>query len=48
MKMPLSLFPQYIIKHYGLLKKALNVYVYMEIRKGVYACRKPAFSSTSS
>ncbi len=27
MKMPLSLFPQDIIKHYGLLDKALNGYV---------------------
>jgi hypothetical protein len=36
MKMPLSLFPQDIIKHYGLLDKVLNGYVYMEIHKGMY------------
>jgi hypothetical protein len=31
MKMPLSLFSQDIIKHYGLLNKAINGCVYMEI-----------------
>jgi hypothetical protein len=36
MKMPLSLFPQDIIEHYGLLDMAINGYVYMEIHKGVY------------
>ncbi len=36
MKMPLFLFPQDIIDHYGLLGKAINGYVYMEIRKGMY------------
>jgi hypothetical protein len=36
MKMPLSLFPQDIIKHYGLLDKAINGYDYMEIHKGMY------------
>jgi hypothetical protein len=36
MKMPLSLFPQDIINHYGLLDKALNGYIYMEICKGMY------------
>ncbi len=36
MKMPLSLFLQDIIEHYGLLNKAMNGYVYMEIRKGMY------------
>jgi hypothetical protein len=36
MKMPLSLFSQDIIDHYGLLDKALNGYIYMEIRKGMY------------
>ncbi len=36
MKMPLSLFPQDIIDHYGLNDKALNGYVYMEIHKGMY------------
>jgi hypothetical protein len=37
MKIPLSLFPQDIIKHYGLLDKALSGYVYMEICKGMYS-----------
>jgi hypothetical protein len=36
MKMSLSLFPQDIINHYGLLDKALNGYIYMEIHKGMY------------
>jgi hypothetical protein len=36
MKMPLSLFPEDIIEHYNLRNKALNGYVYMEIRKGMY------------
>jgi hypothetical protein len=36
MKMPISLFPQDIIKHYGLLDNLLNGYVYMEICKGMY------------
>jgi hypothetical protein len=36
MKMPLSLFPQDIINHYGLLDKALNSYICMEIHKGMY------------
>jgi hypothetical protein len=36
MKMPLSLFLQDIIDHYGLLDKALNGYVYMEICKGIF------------
>ncbi len=36
MKMPLQLIPDYIIKHYGLWKKAIDGYVYMEIRKGMY------------
>jgi hypothetical protein len=36
MKMPLSLFSQDIIDHYGLLDKALNGYIYMEICKGMY------------
>jgi hypothetical protein len=35
-KMPLSLFPQDIIKHYGLLDKVLTGYVNMEICKGMY------------
>jgi hypothetical protein len=37
MKMPLSLFPQDIFKHYGLLDKVLNGYAYMEIHKGMYS-----------
>jgi hypothetical protein len=36
MKIPLSLFPQDIIDHYDLLDKALNGYIYMEIRKGMH------------
>jgi hypothetical protein len=36
MKMPLSLVLQDIIKHYGLLNKAINGDVYMEIHKGMY------------
>ncbi len=36
MKMPLSLVPQDIIKHYGLFNKVLNGHVYIEIHKGVY------------
>jgi hypothetical protein len=37
LKMPLSLFPQDIIEHYGLLNKDINGYVYMEIHKGMYS-----------
>jgi hypothetical protein len=36
MKMPLRLIPEDIIEHYGLPKKAIDRYVYMEIRKGMY------------
>ena len=36
MKIPLSLFPQNIIEHYGLHNKALNGYVHMEFCKGMY------------
>jgi hypothetical protein len=36
MKMPLSLFPQDIIDHYGLNNKVLNGSIYMEICKGVH------------
>ncbi len=36
MKMPITLFPTDIIDHYRLTEKALNGYVYMEIRKGMY------------
>ena len=32
MQMPLKLFPDDIIQHYNLQEKALNGYVYMEIR----------------
>jgi len=35
MKMPLTLFPADIIEYYKLMDKALNGYVYMEIRKGM-------------
>ncbi len=36
MRMPLKLFPDDIIAHYSLREKALNGYVYMEIRGGMY------------
>ena len=36
MKMPITLFPADIIDHYKLKEKALNGYVYMEIRKVIY------------
>jgi hypothetical protein len=36
MKMPLQLIPDDIIEHNGLCKKAIDGYVYMEIRKGMY------------
>jgi hypothetical protein len=36
MKMPLSLFPQDIIDHYGLNNKVLNGYIYMENCKGMH------------
>ncbi len=35
-RMPLKLFPNDIIAHYSLCEKALNGYVYMEIRQGMY------------
>jgi hypothetical protein len=34
--MPLTLFPADIIEYYKSMDKALNGYVYMEIRKGMY------------
>ncbi len=34
--MPLQLIPEDIIEHYRLCKKAVDGYVYMEIRKGMY------------
>jgi len=36
MKMPLTLFLAEIIEYYKLMDKALDGYVYMEIRKGMY------------
>ncbi len=36
MKMPLRLIPDNIIKHYGLREKAVDGYVYIEIRKRMY------------
>ena len=36
MKMPIALFPDDIIAHYGLNDKVLNGYIYMEIQKGMY------------
>jgi hypothetical protein len=40
MKMPLQLTPKAIIEHYGLHKKSIDGYVYMEIRKGMYGLPK--------
>ena len=34
--MPLKLFPDDIVEHCNLKEKALNGYVYMEIRRGMY------------
>ncbi len=36
MRMPLRLIPNDIIEHYGLREKAVDGYVYMEIRNGMY------------
>ena len=36
MKMPLSLFTEWIKQQYNLEENALNVFVYWEIRKAVY------------
>jgi hypothetical protein len=36
MMMPIALLPTDIIEHYNLLEKAIDGYVYMEIRKGMY------------
>ena len=36
MRMPLKVLPDNIIQHYNLQEKALNGYVYMEIRRGMY------------
>ncbi len=36
MRMPLDLFPDNIVNHYDLRRKAKNGFVYMEIRKGMY------------
>ena len=36
MKMPLSLFPEWIKQQYNLEEKALNGFEYWEIRKAVY------------
>jgi hypothetical protein len=41
MRMPLKLFPDDIIKHYNLHEKALNGYVYMKIRRGMYGLPQP-------
>jgi hypothetical protein len=43
MIMPLSLFQQDIIEHYGLLNKAINGVVYMEICKGMYGLPQAGF-----
>jgi hypothetical protein len=34
--MPLQLIPNKLIQHYGLRRKAVDGYVYTEIRKGMY------------
>jgi hypothetical protein len=47
-KMPLRLIPNDIIKYYGLSKKAIDGYVYMEISKVMYASHKPASLPTNS
>jgi hypothetical protein len=36
MRMPLDLFPDNIVDHYNLRRKAKNGFVYMEIQKGMY------------
>jgi hypothetical protein len=36
MRMPLDLFPDNIVNHYDLKRKAKNGFVYMEIRRGMY------------
>ena len=36
MRMPLDLFPDDIVNHYDLKRKAKNGFVYMEIQKGMY------------
>ena len=36
MRVPLSEFPGHIIKQYNLREKALNGYVYVEIRQSIY------------
>ena len=36
MHIQLSAFPEHIIKHYNLREKALNVYIFVEIRISIY------------
>ena len=36
MRIPLSSFPEHIIKQYNLREKALNGYVYVDIRRSIY------------
>ena len=36
MRIPLSEFPEHIIKQYSLIEKALNGYVYVEIIRSIY------------
>ena len=36
MRMPLDLFPDNIVNHYDLRRKAKNRFVYIEIQKGMY------------
>jgi hypothetical protein len=36
MRIPLTLFPEHIIEQYQLRDKAINGYIYVEIRKAIY------------
>jgi hypothetical protein len=36
MRIPLTLFPEHIIEQYQLRNKAVNGYIYVEIRKAIY------------
>ena len=36
MKMPLSIFPKYVIKQYGVRNKAKNGFIYLEIWRAIY------------
>ena len=36
MKMPLSIFPQHVIKEYDLLSKVHKGYIWIEVRRSIY------------